>query len=492
MEESVNLNSTLDPKDWSSMRSMGHEMIDDIMDYLEGIRTKPVWQEIPAAVKDSFQSPVPQKPSTIEEVYHEFKTNIFPYTKGNIHPRFFAWVQGTGTPFGVLAEMLSAAMNPNVTIGEHAPMYVDQQVVNWCKQIMNYPESATGILLSGASMANITALNVARNSQLKLNIRKTGVKAVPGQLVLYCSAETHSCIQKAAEVLGLGTDAVRKIKTNSDYQININELVKAIEADLAEGFYPFCVVGNAGTVNTGAIDPLDELAAVCLKYNLWFHIDGAFGALAKLVPAYSARLKAIEKADSVAFDLHKWMYMPYEIACVLIKDNHAHRSSFAVTPEYLLQQERGLAGGPDPVNNYGMELSRSFKALKVWMSLKEHGLEKYAEVINKNILQAFYLEKLVQQADNLELLCPVNLNIVCFRYVHQGLSVNDLEELNKEIIIQLQEQGIASPSSTILNGIYAIRVCIVNQRTLQADLDLLIEEIIRIGDQLIVSLNFAL
>jgi aromatic-L-amino-acid/L-tryptophan decarboxylase len=375
-------------------------------------------------------------------------------------------------------------MNPNVTIGEHAAMYVDAQVINWCKQMMNYPHTATGILLSGASMANITALNVARNSQVKHDIRHYGVQSTKGRMLLYCSTETHSCIQKATEVLGLGTDSVRKIPVNSQYQIDTSALVATIEQNLAAGHFPFCVVGNAGTVNTGAIDPLEDLALICERFGLWFHIDGAFGALAKLVPKYAPALKAIEIADSVAFDLHKWMYMPYEVGCVLIRNGEKHRNTFSVTPNYLLQEHRGLAGGPDPINNYGLELSRGFKALKVWMSLKEHGLVKYTNMIEKNISQAFYLSELIMQASNLELLSPVTLNIVCFRYIRKGMSTTALNDLNKELLIRLQEQGIAAPSSTLLEGKYAIRVCIVNQRTQQADIEYLVTETLRIGHEI--------
>lgn len=475
---------TLDPQDWSAMRSLGHQMIDDMMDYLQNIGNEPVWREISAEAKQFLKDPIPQQATDIEKVYEEFKQYILPYAKGNIHPRFFAWVEGTGTPFGVLAEMLAAAMNPNVTNGEHSAMYVDRQVIEWCKQMMNYPATASGILLSGASMANITALTVARNYQLGRNVRKEGLQTGVGPMVLYCSDETHICIQKAAEVLGLGTDSVRKISVDSSYKINIRELVKAIEKDLGDGFTPFCIVGNAGTVNTGAIDPLDELFSICKKYHLWLHIDGAFGALAKLLPKYAKQLEVIEVADSVAFDLHKWMYMPYGVGCVLIKNAEAHKNAFAVAPNYLLQEERGLAGGPDRINNYGLELSRGFLALKVWMSIKEHGIERYAGIIRQNIGQAFYLSDLIIRESSLELLSPVTMNIVCYRFTIVGLSTTELNELNKEIVIQLQEQGIASPSSTILNGEYAIRVCIVNHRSQDADFELLVKETIRIGREI--------
>lgn len=480
LQEEVEKNLTLDPENWDSIRELGHQMIDDIMDLMQNISKQPVWKPVPNEAKMFFQQELPQNPQNIDEIYDEFKQYIFPYPKGNIHPRFFAWIQGTGTPLGVLADMLASAMNSNVTIGEHSAMYVDRQVIEWCKQMLNYPQSATGILLSGGSMANITALTVARNNQLG-SVRNDGLKSAEKQMTIYCSTETHSCIQKAVEILGLGANALRKIPVNDNYQININRLIETIENDLSNGLMPFCIVGNAGTVNTGAIDPLDELLEISNKYGLWFHIDGAYGALAKLDPDYAGQLKAIEKSDSVAFDLHKWLYMPYEVGCTLIKNAEAHRNAFAITPNYLIQENRGLAGGPDSYNNFGFELSRGFKALKVWMSLKEHGIKRYSEQIHQNNLQAKYLEKLIGESPLLELLAPVSLSIVCYRFVKPDLSEGDLNKLNREILIQLQEQGIASPSSTILNDKFAIRVCIVNHRTKVSDLELLISETVRIG-----------
>jgi glutamate/tyrosine decarboxylase-like PLP-dependent enzyme len=475
---------TLDPQDWSQMRELGHRMVDDMMDYLENIREQPVWKSIPDKVKDHYNGNIPLEPQNIDEVYEEFKKYILPYNKGNVHPRHWSWVEGNGTPLGALADLLASAMNPNVTIGDHAAMYIDRQVIEWCKQMMNYPKSASGILVSGGSIANITALIVARNNREGKDIRKEGIRAVTSQMIVYCSTETHSCIQKAAEVIGIGTDGVRKIAVDGDYRMNIEELKKTIKTDLAEGYTPFCIIGNAGTVNTGAIDDLDSIYEICREYNLWFHVDGAFGALAKLVPEYAKDLKAIEQADSVAFDMHKWMYMPYEVGCALIRNPEAHRNAFAVIPNYLLYHERGLAAGPETVNNYGMELSRGFKALKIWMSLKEHGLKKYVSLIRQNIVQAFYLESLIKGHKELELLTPVTMNIVCYRYMEPGLSVDQLNILNKEILMSLQERGIASPSYTILNGKYAIRVAITNHRSRKEDFEILVEESIKIGDEL--------
>jgi aromatic-L-amino-acid/L-tryptophan decarboxylase len=475
---------TLDPENWDSMRKLGHQMIDDLFDYWENIREEKIWKPIPAEVKEFLDQPLPENGQSPEDIYKEFKENIFPYNKGNVHPRFFAWIQGTGTPLGVLADLMASGMNPNVAIGEHSAMYVDRQVVNWCKELMNFPSEASGILVSGGSMANITALTVARNSFRDEKIRQRGLKAASAQLVLYCSVETHSCIQKAAEIIGLGTDSVRKIGVNDHYEMKADELEAQILKDIENELLPFCIVGTSGTVNTGAIDPMDELLAISKKYGLWFHVDGAYGALAKLDPKYADRLKAIEEADSLAFDLHKWLYVPYEVGCALIRDANKHRDSFAITPNYLIQENRGLSGGLDSINNYGFELSRGFKALKIWMSLKEHGREKYAQMIAQNNRQAEYLADLVNKCPDLELMAPVSMSITCFRMIKPGYPENQLRELNREILLRIQEEGIASPSSTVLDGKYTLRIANVNQRTRMEDMDLLVKEVLRIGNEI--------
>jgi len=478
------IEETLDPKDWEEMRAIGHLMMDDMIDYLKDIKDKPVWKPIPEETKTFFKEELPEYGMNAKEIYAQFKTHILPYNKGNIHPRFWAWVQGTGTPMGVFGDFLASAMNPNVTIGEQSPMYVDQEVVNWCKQMMHFPESASGILLSGGSMANTTALIVARNHMIAFS-RKEGMQGLALKPVMYCSSETHSCIAKAAEVIGVGTEGLRKISVNADYTINLESLEQTIRDDISKGYNPFCLVGNAGTVNTGAIDDLKALKLLCKKYDLWFHIDGAFGALAKLTDQYKEKLKPIEEADSVAFDLHKWMYMPYEVGCVLIRNNEAHRNAFSFAPNYLMTHEEGLASGPDSFNNFGIELSRGFKALKVWMSIKEQGIKKYAEQIEKNIQQAEYLTDLVNENNTLELLAPTSLNIVCFRFVSSNKTKEELNQLNKDIVMKLQVSGIASPSSTILGGNYAIRVAITNHRSITSDFDLLINETIKLGNSLL-------
>jgi aromatic-L-amino-acid decarboxylase len=477
----------LDPKDWEAMRALGHQMVDDLIDYWAGIREQKIWRPIPDEVKEVFDQPIPEQGQSPEEVYREFKENIFPYNKGNVHPRFFAWIQGTGTPMGTFGDLLASGMNPNTAIGEHSAMYVDRQVVNWCKELMNFPSEASGILVSGGSMANITALTVARNSFGEEKIRQKGLKAASGQLLIYCSVETHSCIQKAAEIIGLGTDAVRKIGVNERFELDVQLLKAQLEEDLQAGFLPFCLVGTAGTVNTGAIDPMVDLLEISRAYGLWFHVDGAYGALGKLDPNYADALRAIEEADSLAFDLHKWLYVPYEVGCTLIRDAKKHRDSFAITPNYLLQEKRGLSGGLDSINNYGFELSRGFKALKVWMSIKEHGRAKYAAMIAQNNRHAAYLAELVEENPYLELTAPLSMSITCFRMIQPGWGEEALQALNKEILLRLQEEGIASPSSTILNGKYTLRIANVNQRTQREDMELLVREVLRIGMQKIAQ-----
>jgi len=477
---------TLDPVNWDDLKELGREMVDDMIDFLQTIREQRVWKKPPEAVKNRFKKELPQSPMQLDEVYDEFKQNILPYYLGNIHPRYWSWVMGTGSAQSMLAEMLAAGMNCNVGIGDQSPMYVDQQVIEWCKQMMNFPKESSGALVSSASIANLNALIVARNS-VNETIRKHGINEQK-KMFIYASSETHSCIQKAAEIIGIGTDGVRKVNVNDKYEMDTLHLQKLIEQDKRDGNIPFCVVANAGTVNTGAIDALDKIFWICCKENLWMHVDGAFGALLKLLPEYKERLDCLEFADSIAFDLHKWMSIPYEAGIVLIKDADAHRKTFALQPDYISNNERGIAAGPELTSNFGFELSRNFKALKVWMSLKEHGIKKFARLIRQNIAQAKYLSELIEQSDVLELMAPMSTNIVCFRFNPQKNDV-DLNKLNKEILMRLQESGIAAPSYTKLNGNYCLRVANVNHRTVMEDFDVLVNEIIKIGNDVLIEIN---
>ena len=487
-EKDVEPEETLDPDDWESTRKLGHRMVDDMVDYLKTVRERPVWQHLPEHVKAYFSSPVPQQPQPPQEIYEEFVEKVLPYPMGNIHPRFWGWVLGTGTVMGAFAELLAASMNTNTGgAANHVANHVEKQVISWVKEMLEYPASASGVLTSGCSAANIIGLTVARNAKGGFNLRRKGLQSSPKKMVLYASQEVHSSIQKAVELLGLGSEALRRLPVNDYFQIDLSMLKKAIAEDREKGFLPFCVVGAAGTTNTGSVDDLVALADLCHEESLWLHVDGAFGAWAALAPKAKSKVEGMERADSLALDLHKWMSMPYEIGCVLVQHEEQHRKAFSVMPEYLEHGEggRGLSGGDLPwFSDYSFQLSRGFKALKAWMSLKEQGSNKYARIIQQNIDQAAYLGELVCTSPELELAAHVTLNVVCFRYVATGMEGDALDEVNKQIVVELQEQGAAVLSGTVIKGNYVLRVANSNHRSRREDFEVLVREVVRIGKEI--------
>jgi len=478
------LEQGLDPQDWNDLRKLGHRMIDDTFSYLESIGERPAWQPIPDNVKRTFADPVPLEPQSATSVYDQFRRNILPYPTGNIHPRFWSWVAGTGTAGGMLAELLSGAMNSSAHGGDHAAVYVERQVVSWLKQALGYPAEASGLLVGGGSMANFVGLAVARNAKAGWNVKTDGLANGHRPLTVYCSTETHSSIVKAVELLGLGSAALRHIEVDGDFRIRLDHLRRAVAVDRKCGKDPICVVGNAGTVNSGAIDDLTELADFCQEENLWLHVDGAFGAIPAISPKLRPLLQGMECADSLAFDLHKWMYMPYDVGCALVRFPKHHRETFGYSAAYLNSQSRGLAAGPDWFSHYGLELSRGFRALKVWFSIKEHGLKTYQALVEQNVQQAQFLGNLVAGDRQLELLAPIPLNIVCFRYRGNLADEAALKDVNQEILFRLQESGVAAPSGTVIGGRFAIRVAICNHRSRREDFELLVREVIRLGNEI--------
>ena len=469
---------SLDPSDWPAFRTLCHEMLDRALDHVEGAPAQPVWRAPPEDAKRAIAEPLPVKAQGPEQAAQDLLRWVLPYGTGNIHPRFFGWVHGAGTPGGILAEMMAAAINANLGGRDHMPVQVERQVITWCRQIFGFPETAGGLLVSGTSMATLIGLTVARNQKAGGNLRQEGLNAAAGRLRAYTSAQAHGSIAKAMEILGLGSAALRSVPVDAAHRMDLGALRGALQDDLTAGLEPFCVVATAGTVNCGAIDDLAGVAALCEEFGLWLHVDGAFGALAVLAPELKDRLAGIERADSLAFDFHKWMQVQYDAGCILLRDAELQRAAFSARQDYLAGAERGLAGGNPWFCEYGPELSRGFRALKVWFTMKEHGLERLGEVVARNCRQARYLADRVTAQPDLELLAPVPLNIVCFRHLGGGLSEQARDELNAEIVADLQEQGIAAPSTTRLDGRLAIRVNITNHRTRQEDLDILLDAVL--------------
>lgn len=480
---------SLDPQNWDELRQLGHHMMDDMFQYLEHRHDDTVWQPIPDEVQNYFTSDIPENGQDEAEVYQEFVDKIQPYMLGNTHPRFWGWVMGTGTPLAMLAEMITGGMNLQMGGADSSGVHVEVQVLNWAKQMFDYPSEASGLLVSGASMANLVGLTVARNVKAPFDVRKEGLQNGHPRMIAYTSQEAHSCHQKSIEVLGLGNDSLRFIPVNDEFEMDIEALEVAIAEDKAKGYLPFCIIGTVGTVHTGAFDDIEALVTIRDRENMWLHIDGAFGAFAKFVPELESAVAGMEKADSLTFDMHKWMSLPFEVGCILVQDRQAHYDTFTLTPDYLDHGTRGAGAAPIWMSDYGIQLSRSFRALKVWMSLKAHGLNHHKAVIQQNVKQTHYFADLVDNHPELERTASVPLNIVCFRYVNDSMSLEQLNELNEELLLRLQEGGVALVSNSTLNGKYSLRMAHVNQRSRESDFDLLANTVVELGQALVKEMT---
>lgn len=451
-------------------------MLDEAIDYVATIRERAVWQPLTPEVRSRFRAAQPAEPTPLSAVYQDFLDTIRPYTVGNVHPAFMGWVHGGGTLEGMLAEMLAGALNANCGGRDHAPIEVERQIAAWVRDWFGWPDSASGLFVTGTSMANLIAVLTARRWALGDAVRSQGLGTQGARLTAYASAAAHACIPRALDYVGLGHEALRRIAVDREHRIDLTRLREAIAADRAAGRQPFLLVGTAGSVDVGAFDDLRALAGLAAEQRLWFHVDGAFGALGILCPDIAPLLAGLERADSLALDFHKWAQVPYDAGFILVRDGALQRAAFAAPAQYLARASRGLAAGEHWPNDYGPDLSRGFRALKTWVTLRVHGTRRLGEVMGETCRIARHLAARVAAEPELELLAPVPLNIVCFRYRHA-----DADRLNARIVADVQESGIAAPSTTRIDGKLAIRAAIFNHRTREHDVEQLVEAVLRLG-----------
>jgi glutamate/tyrosine decarboxylase-like PLP-dependent enzyme len=375
-------------------------------------------------------------------------------------------------------------LNANVGGRDQIPLDVERQVTQWVRELFGFPETASGLFITGTSIANLISVWVARTAALGIDVRNKGIGANGKHLVAYTSAGAHGCIAQAIDLSGIGLDSLRLIPMNDRYEMDLAALEAAIASDRSAGLTPFFVAGTAGSVDVGAIDQLDALADIAHRESLWFHVDGAYGALAMLAPDIAPRLKGIERADSIAFDFHKWAQVPYDAGFVLVRDGKLHHDTFASPAAYLKRETRGMAAGSPWPCDFGPDLSRGFRALKTWFTIQVYGADKLGQVISGTCDLAQYLKQRIEADARLELLAPLSLNIVCFRYRGPGVNLSNTDRINADIAVALQESGIAAPSTTTINGRLALRAAIVNHRTNERDIDALIKATLAFGDHI--------
>ncbi|WP_084545125.1 pyridoxal phosphate-dependent decarboxylase family protein [Derxia gummosa] len=523
------------PADWSALREQGHRMLDDLFDHLAGLRDHPVWQPLPPGLRAAWREPLPHAPMPLDAAHARFMAEVLPHSVGNAHPRFMGWVQGGGTAVGMLAEMLAAGLNANVGGRDQMPLEVEKQIVCWMRELFGFPATAGGLFVTGSSMANFLGVLIARTKALGAEVRRLGLQCAVARggiaaprLVGYAGTTAHGCLARGFDMAGLGTAALRRIPVDADHRIDLTALAAQIALDRAAGLHPFMVVGTAGTVDIGAIDPLAELAELAARERLWFHVDGAFGALGMLSREVAPMLAGIERADSIALDFHKWGQVPYDAGFILVRDQADQLATFAAPADYLARSPRGLAAGSPWPCDLGPDLSRGFRALKTWFTFATYGADALGAVIDRSRALAQALAARIEAEPALELLAPVTLNIVCFR--HRGARAADgampaatatampgvrpadaarastpesaasslatrhadavladaldgrrasaLDRLNADIVADLHEAGIAVPSTTVIDGRLAIRAALVNHRTDASDIDALVDAVL--------------
>ncbi len=469
--------NSLDPDDWDEFRALSHQALDMMIDDLASIRQRPVWVELPEDARKRLDVAAPREKTGLAEILAEFSEAIMPYVVGNRHPAFFGWAHGAGTPAGMVAEMLAAGLNANCGGRNHVGIELERRIAAWMAEAFSFPQTSAGLLVGGTSMANFLGVLIARRAFLGDDVRRDGLSGE--KLRAYASTEAHGCVAQALDMAGLGMGALRKIPCDEAGRMDFAALQAQVAADRAKGEEPFLIVASAGTVNFGAVDPLETLADFARDEKLWLHVDGAFGALAVFSDTLRPLLKGIERADSIAFDFHKWAHVPYDAGFILTRDGEAQRGTFASPAAYLTRADAGLAKGETWPCDLGPDLSRGFRALKVWMTLRTFGTRALGAAMEQNCAIARRLGERVEASSEFRLAAPVPLNIVCF-----SLARKNADEANRRLVEALHVRGVAAPSITLIGGAAVIRCAIFNHRTTLADIESFFDQMQKLAAEL--------
>jgi aromatic-L-amino-acid/L-tryptophan decarboxylase len=468
----------------NDFRRLGHRAVDLMADYLASLPDRPCRKPVPVELKQTLlNEPLPVRGTPPDEVLESLESTLFQHPMGNGSPRFFGWVNSPPAPMGVIGAFLAAGLNPSVAGGDHAATYIEHAVLNWIRKVLGYSAASGGLLTSGGSVANLIGLAVMRHVKSGRTVRSRGYREAESALVVYASTEGHSCIQKAIELLGIGSDQLRRVPVNAEWQMDVEALTEQVERDRAAGFTPACVVASAGTVNTGAVDPLHTIAEFCASKQMWFHVDAAYGGPAALIPELAPLYRGLERADSLAVDPHKWMYVPVECGCALVRDSAAMRDTFSLVPPYL-RDDTALPW----FSEFGIQQSRGFRALKLWLALKCAGIDAYREAIARDIALAHTLRRHLRQSSDLEIVAAGPLSITCFRY-QPGDQSNpaDVDQINRTLLDTVQREGEVFLTGTELSGRFALRACIVNFRTTEKEVELLVNVIRHAGQRVVAE-----
>ncbi|THA74745.1 amino acid decarboxylase [Streptomyces sp. A0642] len=460
------------------LRAAARSAADLAAEHLAGVSRGPVWRPVSEADRTWLtRQSLPTGGRPLADLLDDVRDRILPYPMGNGHPRFFGWVNSPPSPAGVLVAPLAAAMNPSCAGGDHTGVLLERTAVRWLAELVGFPHPpGAGLLTSGASMATITALAAARHRAFRdqgHDVRETGLYG-HRPMSLYVSAEAHSCLRKAAELLGLGTQYLRTVPVDSAFRMDTGELRRLIAADQRAGVRPFFVAASAGTVNTGAVDPLDDIAAIALEHRLWFHVDGAYGALGILAADAAPGYAGLERADSLALDPHKWLGVPVDAGCILFREAAGPRDAFSLVPPYLRDEGAGELGW---FSEYGTEQTRPFRALRVWATLAHLGRDGIVHLVQHTTGLARTLAELIEACDDFELLAPVVTSITTFRHCPPGVDTDRTEALNAAIPAAVQRRGHAFLTGTRISGAAALRACVLHPGTTKDDLTVLLDEI---------------